>query len=265
VEREIDLEVINKRFRAVLLAGVAISVGTSVPAAFADTVYPAAAAFQQSWAASASAVAGQFEFGYYSDSLTPPFSPLIPFDEASTITDGGSLEFWQSSTVQNSLVPAAFYNDTGSTVVFGTVTLEPYQLAFHPGFTTDTVIRFTAPSAGKYSFSAAFEGADTSGNTNTTLEVVQNNDTVLGSGAVTGYHNITYAFDQTVYLGAGGYLDFLVNNNGQDDYQSTALIPNLTVTAVPLPAAAGMGFSILGGCGALAMLRKRFNRGLRIA
>lgn len=69
-------------------------------------------------------------------------------------------------------------------------------------------------------------------------------------------------------LNAVPYTAYGVNwvfGDTQNSFTGNYTVSNPNVTAVPLPAAAGVGFSMLGGFGMLAGLRKRFGRKSRIA
>ena len=67
---------------------------------------------------------------------------------ASTATLGSSIEVWNVSGGGLN-PPEDFYNDTSSVVSYLSITMQPYQAAFHPGPDGEySVYRFTAPVAG---------------------------------------------------------------------------------------------------------------------
>jgi len=93
-----------------------------------------------------------------------------------------------------------------------------------------------------------------------------NNVTQPVAGNLGGPHNDFYYFDIS-NITSGDILTISVQNNGANGSVIYSELGGFTFDAVPvpLPAAAGVGFSLLGAFGALAALRKRLVTTLRIA
>ncbi|QYE33619.1 PEPxxWA-CTERM sorting domain-containing protein (plasmid) [Polymorphobacter sp. PAMC 29334] len=159
---------------------------------------------------------------------------------------------WQTTTPVL-LVPLVGKNLTGSTLDFSTVVLPTNVLLVHPGQSTDSIVRFTAPTTGKYNVSGFFELLDTH---------------PTGVNAIIAFDN-TVVFDQMlsgpgalspstpgglvpfgangILLHAGDFLDYGVNNAGNFYNDSTGL--SLTFAAVPEPASWALmivGFGLVG-------------------
>ncbi len=145
--------------------------------------------------------------------------------------------------------PEVFHNGTSQAISYSTITIQPGQLAFHPGpqdqFTT---IRFTSPVAGSFSLASSFTGIDVAGTT-TDVHVLLNGTSLFG-GLVNGYGN-TATFDSTITLNVGDILDFEVgygtNNNYTSD--STGISAVLTPSIVPEPASITLlAVGLAGAC-----------------
>jgi hypothetical protein len=139
-----------------------------------------------------------------------------------------------------------------------------------------TVVRFTTPIGGDgyYDISATFMTVQTV-NTAPTAYVYVNG--ILSPGASSllidpsnQLLGTPWTYSATnVLLTAGQHVDFVVwgSNSANKTTQLDATItgPELAGNSTPLPAAAGIGFSMLGGFGALFAVRKRMSRKARIA
>jgi hypothetical protein len=165
--------------------------------------------------------------------------------------------------------PSVFKNTTGSQQTIGSILMPNGALALHPGSAgQDSIVRFTAPTAGQYLISAAFSGLDKAGPTSTDVHVLVNS-VVQFTAFVNGYgsgSSIPSSFSSTFTLSAGETVDFAVGYNGgsgQDAngpnfyYDSTRL--QATVSAVPEPTTMIAGALLLlpFGASTLRILRRR--------
>jgi hypothetical protein len=172
--------------------------------------------------------------------------------------------------------PAVVENTTGSPIVVGTVLIPEHALAFHPGPSVDTMVRWTAPAAGDYSYSGYFDLLDIlpSG----IVGEVFANSQQLFSGELTGPGADPAAdapggrefFQGTVSLQAGDTLTFAVNNDGTFLFDTTGLGATITtgdvppplpvLPAVPEPRAWAMIVAGFGGIGVAARAARRRRR-----
>lgn len=161
-------------------------------------------------------------------------------------------------TYNYSGVPSVSKNTTGGPIIYGSVSNFPHNvLNVHPGGDSsdpyggtdlDSIVRFTAPTAGLYLFNARF----------TLLDDYSNSVGVYAGGSssiLTGPTGTSQAFGGSIALGAGGTIDFRTNRNGFYLYDSTGLSATVT-NSVPEPASWALliaGFGLTGG----AMRRRR--------
>jgi hypothetical protein len=159
--------------------------------------------------------------------------------------------------------PSVFENTTASVASFGTITMQPHTLAFHPGIGGQySIVQFTAPAAGNYAISASFQGDD-HGPTSTGVFVLAGNS-LLGSGYVNGFGAGTGpSLYSTVHLSTGETVDFAVDYNGGPNGRNGAFYNDstglaATITPVPEPTTMVAGALLLlpFGAGALRQLRK---------
>jgi hypothetical protein len=156
--------------------------------------------------------------------------------------------------------PLIALNTSAGNLAFPTGWIPNNMLDLHPGPSgaEDAIVRFTAPSAGMYSFSGMFGtiGYDATG----VLALGYGPAGLLFSGSLPnaapgfGQFGSTYSFFGTVLLAAGDALDFGVNNAGIFYGDSTML--SLNVANVPEPASWAMLIAGFGLTGA-AMRRRR--------
>jgi len=117
----------------------------------------------------------------------------------------------------SSFFPVISKNISNATVVVGTVTWQPGQMVNHPGPGGEySVLRWTAPKAGKVEFSASFSGADS---TSTDVHVLFN-ETAISDGNVNGF-GAGPTFSQSLVVEIGDTIDFVVGfGNGIANYSN---------------------------------------------
>lgn len=164
-------------------------------------------------------------------------------------TNGNSqgMDYWNFTGVLE--VPMVEHNGTANPVTtFGSVTIQPGQLAFHPGGGPNdqfTLVRFTVPTAGDYAIDSKFTGLDFVGPTTTDVHVLIDGVSIF-NGSVNAYGSGP-SFSSTLALLAGVTVDFAVGrgSNGTYNFDTTGLdarIADLSANAVPEPS------TILSAC-----------------
>lgn len=227
------------------LASSLLAIGVLVSAATAHaTIYDAVTDF------SSSSSTGVFSYG--TGVTGTSFTPLTNYSSPCQGTVSG-LGCWQTTTPE-SLVPLVGKNLTGSTLNFYTVVLPTNVLLVHPGRSTDSIVRFTAPTTGKYNVSGFYQLLDTSPTGVNVIIAFDNTvvfDQPLSSPAAISPSTLGGSVPfgaKGIFLHAGDFLDYGVNNAGNFYNDSTGLA--LTFATVPEPATWGMmltGFGLLGG------------------
>lgn len=155
-----------------------------------------------------------------------------------------------SSAFNTSNLPAVGYNTTGTLKSSGSVRIPTDVLFMHPvgansGLPSgDTIVRFTAPTAGSYSVGGKFEILDVNAS-GTFVSIVGGSSNFVQplSGAV--FTPASFGFQ--TQLNAGQTLDFVVDSAGSHYNDSTGL--SATITSVPEPAAWALmivGFGLVG-------------------
>jgi hypothetical protein len=182
---------------------------------------------------------GVWTYGY-SLSLTPGAG--LTLYTMSNNADGGNPNFiaWTANIADS--VPAVLKNIASTTQMsFGTVSLLPGELAFHPGPSDQfSFVRFTAPQAGLYSIATTFTGRDVDG---TTTDVhLLHDGTSLFAGEVTGFGSSSDVVvpSMLLNLAAGDTIDFAVGFGTDDNFffDTTGLsarITNVTPVVTPVP------------------------------
>jgi len=176
----------------------------------------------------------------YGDGTTgTSFTPYIAFSPSGVCNAGGILSGIACWNTSNNHEPSIGINTTASTLSGGTVILPTGVLYAHPGPSTDTILRFTAPSAGTYAISGTFEILDTS--PTGVIGLVELNGlnvysgTLAGPGASGGSPGGSESFYFVTALSAGDVIDIGVNNDGNYLFDSTGLTVDISATSVPEP------------------------------
>jgi hypothetical protein len=162
--------------------------------------------------------------------------------------------------------PAVGKNNTGSTLTFYTNVLPTNELFFQTVPGTDAILRFTAPTAGTYSFTGMFERIDSTngagdGVTVGILGTSFSSTKLLANSLAGAPSTYTFDFSTIVSLAAGESVDFFQNANSNVNNDGTGL--QLTITAVPEAATWAMfigGFGLIG-----AAMRRRTRTTVRFA
>ncbi|MBS1858543.1 MAG: PEP-CTERM sorting domain-containing protein [Acidobacteria bacterium] len=118
------------------------------------------------------------------------------------------------------------WNGTAGTLTSGTVNVFPGFVTMDPQSSGGTILRFTAPTAGLYSMTGIFKGAD-SGQSATTGSVYHNGTSLQSVNVNTFLTGPTIGFSN-LSLNAGDTIDFIVASNSGCCYLSTALGATIT-------------------------------------
>ena len=209
-----------------LTAGL-VALAASFPVVASATPFDAVSGFS-----STSNPSAPFSYGYNAG------SGFTVYDAPTSSCAGiGGLFCWYSSLFNNNNLPAVGINTTGALISSGSVRIPTNELFMHPvgqnsGLPTgDTIVRFTAPTAGSYSVAGLFQILDVSPSG---VDVSITGGTSVFATPLGGALNNTAPFSFDTFLMAGGTLDFVVNSAGSYNNDSTGLPATLTMD-VPEP------------------------------
>ena len=124
-----------------------------------------------------------------------------------TIVTTSQNDWWNGQQLPDAAYVAK--NPTGSIVFLGTRIQPPWLLNMDPQSNTD-ITRWTAPSAGVWSFAALFGGIDVNEQSHP-VEILENGSTVLLSPTTISSYGQVVTFSDTLTLAQGDTLDFIVN------------------------------------------------------
>jgi hypothetical protein len=131
-----------------------------------------------------------------------------------TVTDTTSvpgMSAWLKSGTFPYYPPYVAHNDTVKQICFASVCVPATYLDFHPGQIGQlSVVRWTAPSSGRFMVQAGFVGLDYAGPTSTFVHVLLNSKRNFLKAPITGYQ-WPLSFEPKIWtLSAGDTLDFMV-------------------------------------------------------
>ena len=233
--------------RLKLLAATAVLIPFAAVTGHA-TVYDAVSGF-----ALLPASAAPFSYGYRIGA-----GAFTPYDSTTASCAGiGGLACNYAAGFNNNTLPAVGKNTTGSLIVNGSVRIPTDELFLHPvGLNSglpagDTIVRFTAPTAGTYQVSGLFQLIDVSPSG---VAVSIEGGTLPFAAPLAGPYLTTANFSFSTVLLAGGTLDFVVDPAGSYFNDSTGLSATITSSDIPEPAS----MALLGlGLTAMAAVRRR--------
>ena len=180
-----------------------------------------------------------WQYGY-SNTLGGSFN-LFPDP---TVLSG--LDAWLDQGINVANTPSIVHNGTGNPISFW----QPGDLFFHPGQSTLSVVRWTAPQNDTYSLASAFSAGDP--NANVDVHVLRNGSSIFNE-LVDNANPASFLDNLT--LNTGDTIDFVVGNNGDFSFDNTRLEARITssdTSVVPEP------ITILGSvCTSFILLWKR--------
>ena len=144
---------------------------------------------------------------------------------ADTTSVPGMSVFYKSGDNWTGGWPVLGRNDTSKKVCWKTVCIFPAYLLLHPGASGElSVLRWTAPSPGRFLIEGGFVGLDFVGPTTTDVHVLVNSKRSLLSGPITSY-KWPLIVNLTVSVSAGDTVDFAVGfgKNGNFTCDSTGV------------------------------------------
>jgi hypothetical protein len=231
--------------KSTVVAWLAIGILSASSAAQAVT-YDAGLDFQ-----TLSNPAGPWSYGYSPGSTT--YSMTL-FDTTASGNIGSSTYASWTKAGYISLGTPVIWKNTGASTAYG---VAPGQLALHPGPVANgdqAVLRFTAPTAGRYDYTGIF-GAGDSGGTSGSLAFNGDLLNPLISFASTAN---SPTFSGFVNMLMGQTLDVVVGNNGSYFSDTTPVSFRLesTVVAAPVPEPETYAM-MLAGLGLLGVMTRR--------
>ena len=152
-----------------------------------------------------------------------------------TVTDTTSvpgMSAWLASGTYWANPPYVAHNDTGKEVCPPKLNwcFPPAYLHLHPGQKGQlSVVRWTAPSSGKFLIEGAFEGLDRGGPTTTDVHVLVNSTKSRLSGPIANYRwPLTFQVTATVLI--GDTIDFAVGFGKDGNWNGDSTGVRFTVT-----------------------------------
>jgi hypothetical protein len=197
---------------------------------------------------------GLWSYGFENFPLPNPFN-VAPLPLA---IPPGPIDSWQTPSFGQ---VGVFHNGTAAPQPYVTASdgavYQPGEIGMHPGPNDQYgVIQFTATTPGLYSIEGTFVGLDTSGLTNTLVDLLYNNVPVKSGNAV-GFVPVPLSAGP-FFLNAGDTLAYAVGGNPV--FGSTGLVPgSAMVAAVPEPSS--LSLILMGTLGELGWtIRNRANK-----
>jgi hypothetical protein len=149
---------------------------------------------------------GVWSYGW----MSPLGSSLNLYTLTDTTTVSG-ISLWYFGATED---PNVAHNDTSHTICYLTACIPPKYLDEHPGPNNEvSVVRWTAPSSGKFAVQGAVQGLDI-GPTTTSFYEVLNSNRILVRATIDSYRSPVF-FQHVLTVSAGDTVDFAVDF-GQD-------------------------------------------------
>ncbi len=150
-------------------------------------------------------------------------SPLNLYTVTDT-TSAPGMSAWLASGTYWANPPYVAHNDTLKKLCRATFCVPATYLHLHPGFTAElSVVRWTAPSTGRFLIEGGLMGLDFVGPTTTDVHVLVNSKKTLLNGRITSY-KCPLTFNLIVKVSAGDTVDFAVDwGNNAPYYDSTGV------------------------------------------
>ena len=169
-----------------------------------------------------------------------PAAPATPacalkgvYSSTIDFSDTQGRECW--SYLDSSNTPMAFDNARALWKKNPDQTALLWQTGTHPGSTVDTVRRWTVALDGSVRLTGHFQDADPGGGDGVVVSIRKNGVDLWTRAIPNGGPDTTFDFPAQVTR--GDRVDFVVNRNGNPNYDSTAFGVTLGFTATPLKAA----------------------------
>ncbi len=146
-----------------------------------------------------------------------------------TVTDTTSVlgvSAWLRSGTFPYYPPYVAHNDTDKQICTGSVCVPTTYLDFHPGPRGElSVVRWTAPSEGKFLVQVTFAGLDHVGPTSTYVYVLRNSKRLLLKEPITSYQWPLLLHPYAWTLSVGDIVEFMVDRGKDADfyYDSTGV------------------------------------------
>jgi hypothetical protein len=160
--------------------------------------------------------------------LSSAASPIVTYPTSFTHDAQAGIQVWSRGV--GNLEPSVFINPNPTVVhPYGTFTMEPGELAFHPGSQNErSVVRWTAPSTRLFAATVSLHGLsgwNGAPPTTTTVTVLKNTSSTIGSVAIpTDAGSARIDVDASAW-NQGDTLDVLLDygSNGNYGYDSTGI------------------------------------------
>ena len=142
-------------------------------------------------------------------------SPLNLYAVTDTTSVSGMSAWLESGTLFDP--PVVAHNDTSNVICFVAICVPPSYLLSHPGPNNEvSVVRWTAPSSGRFCVQGAVAGLDNKPTTTSFYEVL-NSNRILFSATIDSYRS-PILFHHVLAVSAGDTVDFAVDFGEDGNY-----------------------------------------------
>jgi len=144
-------------------------------------------------------------------------SPLNLYAVTGTTTVSGMSAWLESGTYPDN-PPYVAHNDTSNVICGSTFCVPPSYLHLHPGLNNEvTVVRWTAPSSGRFCVQGAVAGLDYVDPTTTSFYEVLDSNRILFRARIDSYKSPVF-FHHVLTMSAGDTVDFAVDFGEDGNY-----------------------------------------------